>query len=146
MRVSPSFPVLVVALAVAAPAFAHEPPAAGARHPLLSWRPVAWRPAPAAPAIAAGLRVGVDPATGELTAPDAAAFPAAGAIGRAREAGLAVVTRPDGSRRVVVGDRLRRWSVVSTGADGALRQECVTSEAAAIARAQAAAATPAGGR
>lgn len=125
-------------------AFGHEPPAASARHPLLSWHPLPWRPA--TPAIGAGLRAEVDPATGEWVTPRATPVPLETAIGRMREAGLTVVTRADGSRFVTVGDRLHKWSVVSEGPDGALRHACVNSEDEAIARARAAAANAKGGR
>jgi hypothetical protein len=145
MRVS-LFTCLLLAVAALSPASAHDSAPAAVRHPLVAWRPVAWRPAPA-PALSAGMRVELDPATGELVAPGATRLPLATAVRAAREAGLTVVTRADGSRSVVVGDRLRKWSVARVGADGTLEQECVHSEAEAIARVRAASAPAAkGGR
>lgn len=139
-------PAFVLLAGFAAPALAHEPrtgvspSAVAAHHPLVAWRPVAWRPA--APAIGAGMRVEVDPATGELVTPTTP-VPLETALRAMRQAGLTVRQRPDGSRQVVVGDRLRKWSVASVGPDGAMRHECVSSEEAAVERARAAAA---GGR
>lgn len=140
MRVLLTAFLLLAGLVV--PALAHEPitgaapSVAAAHHPLVAWHPVAWRPA--ARAIGAGVRVEIDPATGELVTATTP-VPLETALRAMREAGLTVRQRPDGSRQVVVGDRLRKWSVVSVAADGALRHECVSSEADAVERARAAA-------
>ena len=143
MRVS-LFTCLLLAVTTSGPASAHEPTSAAVHHPLVAWRPVAWRPAPA-PAISAGMRVELDPATGDLVTPGATRLPLETAVRAAREAGLTVLTRADGSRSVVVGDRLRKWAVARVGADGSLAQECVHSEAEAIARVRAASAPAANG-
>jgi hypothetical protein len=78
-----------------------------------------------------------DPENGDATITPGAA-PADESELRARaEAG--VRTAPDGSQHAVVGGAFRRWTVATIDGRGRLVQDCVTSEAAARQRVEAAA-------
>jgi hypothetical protein len=124
---------------ILAAALAHGPvaPAATPAAPLsaqlvIAWRPRAWQPPRSAPA--AGLRVALDPATGELVAPTAADLPP-----RAPRGPFTAELRPDGSRRVLLNGAIRAYTVARLGVDGRLRLDCTPTPAATLAHPPAAA-------
>jgi hypothetical protein len=90
-----------------------------------------------------GMVVVRDPQTGQMRAPTAAELKALGPAPMASlhaTAPLAslVVTRPDGSRLLRLGEKGMVYSVATRGADGKLVERCVKGEHAAGALAQAA--------
>lgn len=112
------------------------PAAPASAHILLHAHPRAWRPpAPPAP-VAAGMRVEPETAPDATLDADLAALRAASARARA---GVVARIEPDGSLHAVLGGAVRMYTVVRVGADGRLEQECLHSEAEALARVKAAA-------
>jgi hypothetical protein len=94
---------------------------------------------------ASGLRVAIDPLTGELV-PAGPRDPGMTAAERASAlSGLAVQTRADGSRFVLLGGRFRSYSVLRLAEDGRWVEACVHSPAEALARIGLAAAPAAAG-
>ncbi len=115
-------------------------------------RAAAVRTAPAAALVAAakpvaaargraGMVVGIDPASGELGPPTADQIQAMQAdsdptLDRSTE-GLEMITLADGSQRVNLQGRFRAFSVLTLGADGTARVECVEGRVPALALARA---------
>jgi len=90
-------------------------------------------------ALQAGMRF--DPETGEATVVQGTRGTtelSAVSQARARELAAASITRrADGSRHAVLGSAFRQWMVVTTDAQGRLKQDCVSSEDEARARVEA---------
>ena len=94
----------------------------------------------------AGMVVGIDPASGELGPPSADQIQAMQrdsdpTLDRSTE-GLEVITLPDGSQRVNLQGRFRSYSVLTVGADGTTRVDCVEGRGPALALARAHASPP----
>jgi len=129
-------------LLAAAPVVANAQPAAPASAAnLLRLHPGPWSPPVA---VRAGMRF--DPETGEATVADGSALAAASALTRSTSqaearaiAAANVRTLADGSRHAVVGSAFRSYTVVTIDADGKLTSDCVSGEAEARARVEAAA-------
>jgi len=79
-------------------------------------------------ALQAGMRF--DPETGEATVVQ-------GTRGTTELSAASITRRADGSRHAVLGSAFRQWMVVTTDAQGRLKQDCVSSEDEARARVEA---------
>jgi len=117
VRTAPSFLALVPLGILAAAACAAPIP------PIVHGRPRPWQP-PAA-ATRAGMRVALDPATGELVTPSAHDPALAGITRTVDRNTLTIRTRTDGSSFVVLDGRIRDYVIVSQTPSGAWRQECI---------------------
>jgi hypothetical protein len=125
----------VIAVAQAPPEPAAAPPSATR---LVRFHPVAWQPPVA---LRAGMRF--EPENGEAPVVEGSRGTSELALApsqaRARAIAAANVTRhADGSRHAVVGGAFRMWTVATIDADGRLTQDCVSSDAEARARVEAA--------
>lgn len=83
-----------------------------------------------------GMVVVRDAQTGQMRAPTADEMKAltqapSGALRAQPPLSSLVVTNPDGSRRLRIGERAQVFTVVSRGADGKLAEQCVHGEHAA---------------
>ena len=130
-----SFLLLAAAPLIALAQTGHAPPSAAS---LVRLHPGPWR-LPAM--LQAGLRF--EPESGEATvvegAPGASALALAPSQAQARALAAANVTRrADGSRHAVLGAAYRSWTVATIDEEGRLTQDCVSSEAEARARVDAA--------
>jgi len=128
-----SFLLLAVAPVIA---LAQAPPPSAAR--LVRFHPTAWQ---LPVAVRAGMRF--DPETGEVPVVQGSRGTSEVALAptqaRAREIAAANVTRhADGSRHAVLGAAFRSWTVVTIEPDGKLSADCVSSDAEAKARVDAA--------
>jgi len=131
-----SFLLLAVAPWIALAQTGHAPPSAAN---LVRLHPGPWR-MPAA--VAAGMRF--EPETGEASVVEGA--PATNAVALARSqaearalAAANIARHADGTRHAVLGAAFRSYEVVTIEEDGTLKQDCVSSEAEARARVEAAA-------
>ena len=136
MRLIVTCCVLLASAPMVAIASPSQAPASAAN--LLRLRPGPWR----LPATAyAGIRF--EPEAGEVGADPALRAPAPSrsleeVAARARAA-ASVVRRADGSGHAVLGSAFRHWTVVTVDGSGGVSQDCVSSEAEARARVDAAA-------
>ena len=100
--------------------------AAGPLPPILHGRPRAWQP-PAATA-RAGMLASIDPITREWVPARSADLPAVTPSRREVMPEFVMRAHPDGSRFVLLGGRLRAYTVVRIEADGNLAGDCLHSE------------------
>ena len=102
---------------------AAAPPQRNARAAaLVAWKPRAWSPS-FGTAVAAGLRVAIDPVDGAYAMPAADETPALRVPDD--DAPVAAVRRSDGSIFAPLDDRFADFAVVSLGPDGKSRWTCV---------------------
>jgi len=129
-----SFLLLAAAPAVALAQTPSAPPSAAN---LVRLHPRPWQPAVV---LRAAMRF--EPETGEPAVVEglatASAVATSQATARARAA-LSVTRRADGSRHAVLGNAYMSWTVATIDGEGRLTQDCVSSEAEAKARIDAAA-------
>src|SRR5262245_38631600 len=133
--------VTLLLLLAAAPVIAlaqaeHAPPSAAN---LVRFRPAPWQPPIA---MRAGMRF--EPETGEASVVEGSRAPGERALASSQASARALAAanvsrRADGSRHAVVGSAFRSWTVVTIDDGGQLKTDCVSSDAEARARVDAAA-------
>ena len=106
----------VISIVLATAATAATPPRAVRL--ATPWHPRAW--SPVGSSLAMGLRVAIDPATGELVMPTAGP----GDIVRVDRTSLVEHARADGSRYVVLDGLIRAYMTARVGPDGRLVLDC----------------------
>jgi hypothetical protein len=109
--------------------------------PIVHGRPRPWQPPVTA---RAGMRVALDPATGELITPPANDPGLTGIVRPIDRGAFTIRTRPDGSSYVVLDGRIRDYVIVGRAASGAWREECVQTRVAPVATASDCAGTEVG--